>query len=594
MGEIGMNSTVANGNKAEMTAPVRGGFALAVPLFFFTVFAAGVAVAQGVSGNQNVPVPAIAQPLAPPTVTPGTSAFTLRVNGTGFTPTSVVNWNGAALATTYVNGNELQAAVPSEDVAEIGSAAIVVINNATPHPKVSGTVYFPINTPLTAVNFSPASYPTGTNPTGVVLADVNNDGILDMVICNDYDNTISVLLGNADGTFQPQTTFPAYGFPYNIFAGDFNNDGILDLVTVDKRKDAISVFLGNGDGTFQHYRNFATQGDPLSLNIGDFNGDGNLDVVTVNSSADTISVFLGYGDGTFQKAINIPAGAEPTDVTVGDFNGDGIPDLAVADSRTGYAAVLIGNGDGTFKHRVNYTTGGGPNAIHTADLNKDGKLDLITTNAVGTVSVLLGNGDGTFQPATTLQGESFPAYAIATYDFNSDGNVDIMVAELNDDELTLYLGNGDGTFQPAVNYPVLMHPDAFAVADFNNDGRLDMAVADETSNMVTILSQTTPLILNPVSLAFGPVMIGQTSNPQSSTLTNASSSPVTISGIALGGKNANLFSQTNDCPATLDAGQFCTITATFTPRTVGAKSASVNITDGTGLQALILTGTGVH
>jgi hypothetical protein len=142
-----------------------------------------------------------------------------------------------------------------------------------------------------------------------------------------------------------------------------------------------------------------------------------------------------------------------------------------------------------------------------------------------------------------------------------------------------------------------MHPDAFAVADFNNDGRLDLAVADETSNMVTILSQAVPVTLNPVALAFGPVKLGQQSNPQTSTVTNTSSSPVTISSIAVGGMNANFFSQTNNCPlspATLNAGEFCTITATFTPLHVGSKSAAVNITDSAGLQALTMTGTGVH
>lgn len=585
-----MNSVAAIWNGTNMTAKIRALFAASTMLLFFPAFA-------GVMTAQSVAVPSIAQPLVPAAISAGAGPFTLRVNGTGFSNTSAVNWNGTALPTTYVSGNELQAAVPGGDVAGIGSGAITVVNPALPNPKISGTVWFPINTPINAVNFTSVSIPTGTNPTGVVLADVNNDGILDMVICNDYNNTIDVFLGTSGGSFQSPIIVPAYGFPYNIFAGDFNNDGILDLATVDKRQNAISIFLGNGNGTFQHFKNYPTQGDPLSMNIGDFNGDGNLDVVTVNSSADTISVFLGKGDGTFQPTINTLAGATPTDVAVGDFNGDGIPDLAVADNSSGYAAVLMGNGDGTFKSRVNYAVGKGPNAIRAADLNKDGILDLITTNATGTVSILLGNGDGTFQAANNLKGSSFPSYAISTYDFNNDGNVDIMVPELNDNELTLFLGNGDGTFQPGVNYPVLMHPDAFAVADFNNDGRLDMAVADETSNMVTLLTQTVSITLNPISLAFGNVKLGQQSGPQTSTVTNISSSPVTISGIVVAGKNANFFSQTNDCPvspATLNAGQSCTITATFAPLHVGSKSAEVNITDNVGLQALTMTGTGVH
>jgi hypothetical protein len=550
---------------------------------------------------QKIPVPAIAQPLVPTTVSPGAGSFTLQVKGTGFISTSAVDWNGTALATTFVNSDELQAVVPSSKISAAGTAAITVVNTGTPHPKISGTVYFPINTPVPVVNFTSVSYATGTNPTGIVIGDVNGDGIPDLVICNDYDNTISVLLGKKGGTFQPQTTFPAFGFPYNIFAGDFNNDGILDLVTVDKKGDAISLFLGEGDGRFSSPMNFPTLGaQPISMNIGDFNGDGNLDVVTVNALGESVSVFLGTGDGTFQKAVTYPGGATPTDVTVGDFNGDGIPDLALVDDTlsAGLVGIMIGNGDGTFQYRVGYATGKGPNAIRTADVNKDGILDIITTNASQTVSVLLGNGDGTFQSYTSLPGGSFPSYAIATYDFNNDGNEDLVVPELNDGDLTIYLGNGNGTFQPPTTTPVLMHPDALGVADFNNDGRLDLVVADETSNMVTIVTQLPPpaITVNPATLAFGNEQLGMQSAPQTSTVTNTSASPVTISSIAVGGKNYIFFSQTNTCPlspATLNGGESCTITVTFEPRTVGAKSAAVNITDSGGVQTIALTGTGV-
>ena len=590
-----MNSAAPNYNGIMSTRRARIRFALPAMLLVLTV-------STGQAGVQNVPVPAIAQPLVPVTVIPGTASFTMQVKGTGFTATSVVNWNGAPLVTTFVSTDEIQATVPSRNVAVAGTAAITVVNADSPHPKVSGTVYFPINTSVSAVNFVSASYATGTNPTGIVIADVNGDGIPDLVICNDYDNTISVLLGKEGGTFQPQTTFPAFGFPYNIFAGDFNNDGILDLVTVDKQEAAISVFLGNGDGTFQPPKNFATTGaNPIALNIGDFNGDGNLDVVTANSTASTLSVFLGNGDGTFQKAVNYFPGAQPNDIAVGDFNGDGIPDLAFVDNTlsAGLVGIMIGNGDGTFRPRVGYATGRGPNAIRTADLNKDGILDLITTNASGTVSVLLGNGsngigDGTFQTHQDMPGGSFPGYAIATYDFNNDGNVDIIVPELNEDALTIYLGNGDGTFQAPTTYPVLMQPDALAVADFNNDGRLDLAVADETSNVVTIVTQLPPVVtVNPSTLAFGKVVLGETSAPQTSTVTNAGTATVTITNIAVGGKNGSFYNQTNTCPATLNAGQSCTITVTFAPRSVGDKNGTITISDSVGTQVITLTGVGI-
>jgi uncharacterized protein (DUF2141 family) len=184
---------------------------------------------------------------------------------------------------------------------------------------------------------------------------------------------------------------------------------------------------------------------------------------------------------------------------VGDFNGDGKLDIAVTGGGYGFSighvvTILLGNGDGTFRLAQNSTfpTGSNPWAIVAADFNGDGKLDLAVANQDdGTLTILLGNGDGTFTPATgsPVAVGSGP-YALAAADLNSDGKLDLVVANQNDTTVTVLLGNGDGTFTPAAGSPIAVGgaPNSVAVGDFNSSGRLGIAVA-VGANVVVLVQQ---------------------------------------------------------------------------------------------------------
>jgi hypothetical protein len=109
------------------------------------------------------------------------------------------------------------------------------------------------------------------------LADVNGDGLLDMVVTNNHStNTVTVLLGNGDGTFQPAQEYAVGTPPNSVAVGDFNHDGILDLAVTDDS--GVSILLGNGDGTFQARRSYAA-GPGGIVAVADFNGDGFPDLV---------------------------------------------------------------------------------------------------------------------------------------------------------------------------------------------------------------------------------------------------------------------------------------------------------------------------
>jgi hypothetical protein len=200
---------------------------------------------------QSNPVPFVNQPVVPMTAAPGGPGFTLTVNGAGFVSGSVVNWNGAALTTTFVSTTQLTATVPGAKIASAGTASVTVANPA-PGGGASNVQFFAISNLIPTVSFTGTYGVTVQDPTGIV-ADFNGDGKQDLAYVQTVSgvNQIAVELGNGDGSFQPPQAVPA-GEPEVWVVGDFNGDGKLDLAIIQGGDGPnLGVLLGNGDGTFQ-------------------------------------------------------------------------------------------------------------------------------------------------------------------------------------------------------------------------------------------------------------------------------------------------------------------------------------------------------
>src|ERR1700723_1919472 len=192
-----------------------------------------------------------------------------------------------------------------------------------------------------------ATAPVTGGPSAVAVGDFNGDGKPDLAVVTYNTSTVTVLLGNGDGSFTQVSSSPQTGFePASIAAGDFNGDGILDLAVTNlndgnPEPGSVTVLLGNGDGTFTPTAESPVTGAvPLSIAVADFNGDGKADLVTGDAGSNTATVLLGNGDGTFAGDLNPPAGVNSLFVAVGDFNGDGLPDLAAANN-TPYTVTIL-------------------------------------------------------------------------------------------------------------------------------------------------------------------------------------------------------------------------------------------------------------
>ncbi len=475
---------------------------------------------------------------------------------------------------------------------------------------------------------STGTYPISTSLNGLVTGDVNGDGKLDLVAISSSDSTVSVLLGNGDGTFQTpgsSQVLAAPDGPSFLAIADLNGDGLLDLVETGSSAGTVGVFLGNGDGTFRAEQTYGVGSGPNSVVIADFNADGSPDLAVSNQNDGTISILLGVGDGSFhtQTTLNYPWGDSAGILAAGSLRTNGAVDLIAPDLYDPAIFVFLGNNDGTFTSPARYDING--NSVGQAalvDVNHDGKLDMVATYN-NQIALLVGAGDGTFgseQDFSTGNG----VVNVALADFNSDGLIDFITSDSGDNTTTILLGQqsvtatasavyttGTGTQLVDASFP----GDATHAASLSNTVSLDPSVQALSSTLLTASSQSiaagssvtftanvTPVPTGATYGTFG-FYIGGTllgsvpanangAASYSTTALPAGSDAITAiysGNAALGLSASDIFTETvtistatqlsSPTPTSVH-GQSLTVTASVTPAPTGSLRGSVSLYQG--------------
>ena len=322
----------------------------------------------------------------------------------------------------------------------------------------------------------------GQTATAVAVADLRGNGTADAIVVT-YSQ-IAVLLGHGDGTFDDPVFYSTTtNSLQTLVVGKFDGNDTVDVVVGSFYDDHLSFLPGNGNGTFGSPVPTQATLAVAALGAADFDGDGVLDVIVSNRDTSFVSLLLGHGDGTFGAPTDFIGGPSLAGLTGADLDGDGKLDIAVVSGTN--VSVLLGNGSGSFQAALQYPTGitGGGGDVAAADLDHDGTLDLVVSSQASfygsgnLVSTLHGNGDGTFSP-----GEPYlvgTAGALALADVNGDSFVDALTCGVSDPTLYVLLDTPTGVLVavPDSTLPTSPQSPDFAAGDWNADGRMDFAWA---------------------------------------------------------------------------------------------------------------------
>jgi hypothetical protein len=358
--------------------------------------------------------------------------------------------------------------------------------------------------PCSSLSFAnPESWPAGNTPTGMAAADLNSDGVADVVVANGGDTVLTLLLSN-DGGFLGPVSLDGGTNPRAIAIGDVNGDGNADLVVTELGSFQLGVYLGHGDGTFAAPR-MSVESALYGVVLGDLDGDGNPDAVLVDTPGNKVGVRLNGDGGTFIYAGDYAPGVGPTAAALADFNGDGLLDIVVVGDFGGSVSILFGQADGGFSSPVGFATSlaNGSTGVAVADFDQNGSPDVAVCNTgpeaaspTGDVDVFLNEGDGGLRLAFHYDTGVGPSGIVAA-DFDSNGWPDLAVSNQVDGTVTVLRNQADGgEFDPPKTFLAPALPTAITAGDFNADQRPDLSVAGGASGA----AGTVAVLLNTCAL----------------------------------------------------------------------------------------------
>ena len=322
----------------------------------------------------------------------------------------------------------------ASDLDEDGFLDLTIVNEDTDDLRVF------LNQGDGSATFAAMLPPSGTGnvPSPSEPSDFNADGHVDVAVANTAGASVSILLGQGDGTFGPQQQVTVGGTPRGIAVLDADGDGDIDVVNTNHTDNSLSLLRNDGNGQLSVASTFgSTRDGEWALAAADMDGDGILDLVVGGQDSQTLRVYLGNGDGTFTALAPFPCGGRVWMVVLGDLDGDGNEDATVANSSSNNGAVLLGNGLGGFSAPITYGTDPFPLANDLGDLDGDGDLDWITASFSGDWFVFANDGSGAFTFDQELAASQAASCSLA-FDADNDGDLDLaLIDEIADEVIVM-------------------------------------------------------------------------------------------------------------------------------------------------------------
>jgi hypothetical protein len=351
------------------------------------------------------------------------------------------------------------------------------------------------STPAAFTNI--ATLQTRTTPSvpvrsyGGIASDLNNDGHLDITIVNEesFDLRVFVHSTSAESPFSTflQPTFPVGQQASPSEPSDFNRDGNTDICVVNIASATVSILLGNGNGTYAPQQVVNVGATPRGNAVLDVDGDGDIDIVNTNYGNGNLSLLVNNGVGVFGAPIFFNSGgAAEYALATADMNNDGILDLIAGARAAQQIVVSLGNGNSTFAPQPAQPIGGQVWMLVCGDLNHDGNADVASVNSTSnTGSILMGNGAGQMGAPQTYATDPF-SLGVDLGDIDGDGDLDWATSSFSGD-WRLYRNDGAGVFSFYVEFNSPQAASCVLMFDCDNDRDLDLGLIDEIADVVILM-----------------------------------------------------------------------------------------------------------
>jgi hypothetical protein len=354
-----------------------------------------------------------------------------------------------------------------------------------------------------------------SRPYGAVGSDLNHDGWLDLAVINEDTADLRIYMNRADNTGllnafeQPTTALGNRASPSE--PSDFNGDGHVDICVANINDNTISVLLGNGDGSFAPQQLINVGNAPRGIAVLDFDGDGDIDIVNTNFESNNLSLLENDGLGHFKLLATIDSGDDGEwALAAADMDEDGLLDVVVGSQNSRSIKTLKNRGDGSFQAYPSRSAQGNVWMLVIGDVNNDGHEDVATVNSIDdNGSILKGDGKGTFMAANLVALDPFPL-ASDLGDLDGDGDLDWVTSSFSGDWLLLS-NNAAGQFSFNQRFQAPIAASCAVLFDVDNDLDLDLALIDEQRDTVFIMSNQG---VNTKSFQINPGLNGAWFNPE--------------------------------------------------------------------------------